>query len=57
MKQQTWYYVFGKGPAHDKPILLAKVRSPGLSHLFANTLRENGYTSVNIYTNEKGKDR
>lgn len=40
MGKKIWYEIWGKGPAHDKPVLLVKVRSEGLACLVVSLIEK-----------------
>jgi hypothetical protein len=46
MGKRIWYFIYGTGQYGDS-ILLAKVKSEGLSYIVANSLREH-YKDVKI---------
>lgn len=47
MSKKIWYEIWGKGPASDEPVLLARVKSPGLAVIVAEALRAH-YEDVEI---------
>lgn len=47
MARKVWYEVYGDGPTESN-ILLAKVKSKGLAHIIANTLKAANYKNVTI---------
>lgn len=47
MSKKVWHEIYGQGPAHSKPELLAKVKSPGLAYTIAEHLRQR-YENVTI---------